>query len=62
MLNPITMKGRSNMLTPDKDSITAKKSVDNPIIAAKVPIREKRSFHKLKNLSSIMLYEISDAY
>ena len=43
------------MLTPAKDKINVKKSVDKPMIAAVVPIKEKRSFHKFKDFSSIML-------
>jgi hypothetical protein len=49
------MKGKSIRLTPAKAIITVKKSVDNPMMSARVPIRENRSFHKLKKLSSIML-------
>ena len=48
MLKAITMKGISSRLTPAKAIMNVKKSVDNPIMTAKVPIREKRSFHKLK--------------
>jgi hypothetical protein len=43
------------MLTPARVKITVKKSVDKPMITATVPIKEKRSFHKLKDLSSIMV-------
>ena len=47
MLMMITMKGNSSRLTPARDSMTVKKRVDKPIMRAKVPRREKRSFHKL---------------
>jgi len=50
-----TINGINSMLTPAKDRITVKKSVDNPMIKAKVPIKEKRSFHKLTKLSPIIL-------
>ena len=52
MLIMITMKGNRNRLTPAKDRMTVTKSVDKPMMRARVPIREKRSFHKLTNLSS----------
>lgn len=55
MLNMMTINGISSMLTPAKDKINVKKSVDKPMIAAVVPIKEKRSFHKFKDFSSIML-------
>ena len=55
MLKMITRKGISSRSTPAKAIINVKKSVDNPIITAKVPIKEKRSFHKLTKLSSIKL-------
>jgi len=55
MLKMTTMKGKSIRLTPAKAIIIVKKSVDNPMMRARVPIREKRSFHKLTKLSSIML-------
>jgi len=54
-LKMTTRKGKSIRLTPAKDMITMKKSVDNPMMSARVPIKEKRSFHKLTKLSSIML-------
>ena len=50
----ITMKGNRSKLMPAKDKITVKKRVDNPIISVNVPNREKRSFHKLTNLSSVI--------
>ena len=50
-----TMKGKRSKLTPAKAMIIVKKSVDNPMIRTRVPIKEKRSFHKLTNLSSIMV-------
>ena len=37
-----------------------KKSVDKPIMAATVPIRENRSFHKLKKVSSLMQRKTAD--
>ena len=63
------MKGNSIRLTPAKDRITVKKRVDKPMMRDKVPISEKRSFHKLTNLSSnnsehgeqlINIYSFSD--
>jgi hypothetical protein len=37
-----------------------KKSVDKPIMAATVPIREKRSFHKLTKVSPLMQRKTAD--
>jgi hypothetical protein len=55
MLKTTTMNGKRSRLTPASAIMTVKKSVDKPIMAAKVPINEKRSFHKLTKLSPIML-------
>ena len=55
MLKATTMKGMNSRLTPAKDMMTVKNRVDNPIMSARVPIKEKRSFHKLTDLSSIKL-------
>ena len=62
MLMMITIKGNSSRLTPAKDRITVKKRVDKPMMRAKVPRREKRSFHKLTKLSSVMRSKKSDLY
>jgi hypothetical protein len=60
MLKMTTMNGKSIRLTPAKDIITVKNSVDKPIMSARVPIKEKRSFHKLTKLSSTMLSKRSN--
>lgn len=59
MLKMTTKKGKNIRLTPAKDIITVKNSVDNPMMSTNVPIKEKRSFHKLTKLSSTMLSERS---
>jgi hypothetical protein len=53
MLKITTMNGNTIMLTPANERMTIKKSVDNPMINAIVPINEKRSFHKLTSFSSL---------
>jgi len=60
MLKMTTMKGKSMRLTPAKAIITVKKSVDNPMMSARVPIKEKRSFHKLTKLSPTILSKRSN--
>ena len=49
-----TMKGKKSILTPARDKITVKNSVDKPIIRANVPIKENRNFHKFTKFSLIM--------
>ena len=61
MVNMTTMKGISSILTPAKDKINVKKSVDKVIMIATVPTKDKRSFHKFKKQSPIMR-EITASY
>ncbi len=60
MLKTTTMKGKRSRLTPANAMMTVKKSVDKPIMAATVPIKEKRSFHKPMKTSSIMQRKTAD--
>ena len=62
MLKMTTMKGRNSMLTPARDKMIVKKSVDKPMIRASVPSNEKRSFHKLTSLSSVLLSKSRGLY
>ena len=55
MLKMITMNGINNILTPANDKMKVKNRVDKPMMIANVPTNEKRSFHKFKNLSPIMV-------
>jgi hypothetical protein len=52
MLKITTINGSTIRLTPAKDRITIKNSVDSPIMTARVPIMENRSFHMLMDLTS----------
>lgn len=54
------MNGIRNRLTPAIAMMIVKKSVDKPMMAATVPIKEKRSFHKLKKVSSLMQRKTAD--
>jgi len=52
------MKSIAKRLTPAKDRMTVKNSVDNPKMMPSVPIMENRSFHRLilsnlKNLQQV---------
>jgi len=47
MLNATTINGNVIKLTPAKDRMTVKNSVDNPMMTTRVPNMENRSFHKL---------------
>lgn len=60
ILKTITMKGIKSRLTPANAMMIVKKSVDKPIMAATVPIKEKRSFHKLTKISPIMQRKTAD--
>ena len=56
------MNGRTMKLTPIRKRTTAKDKVDKPMIMARVPSMDARSFHRFMVVNLKVCEQLEDAY